>query len=405
MRLLVHDYGGYAFPYQLSLELARRGHFVCHAYCADLVTTPPGVPEEADEPINLSVEPISLGAPLQKYDFFTRWRQERAYGRLIARQALEFGPDVVLSANTPLDAQRRLLTVCAREGVPFVFWLQDLLGVAAHRILRERIPVIGALIGSHYLRMERRLLRQSQAVVAITPAFQTLLGDWGIPRKTTHVIGNWAPLDRLPVGEKTNAWSEEAGLESTFNFLYAGTLGMKHNPERLLELARAFADQPEVRILVASQAQGAGWIQGRAAAEGLGNVVVLPYQSVDALPAMLAAADVLVALLEPDAGLFSVPSKVLAYLCAERALLLAVPGDNAAARIVRESDAGLVVEPSDAAGFVDAAKRLYADSALRVEMGRRARAHAEKAFSIDAIATRFEEILEQSNAAPAAGAP
>ncbi len=86
-------------------------------------------------------------------------------------------------------------------------------------------------------------------------------------------------------------------------------------------------------------------------------------------------------------------------------MLLAVPGDNAAARIVRESDAGLVVEPSDAAGFVDAAKRLYADSALRVEMGRRARAHAEKAFSIDAIATRFEEILEQSNAAPAAGAP
>ena len=400
MRLLVHDYGGYAFPYQLSLELARRGHFVCHAYCADLVTTPPGVPDEADEPLNLSVEPLSLGAPLQKYDFVTRWRQERAYGRLIARHTRDFGPDAVLSANTPLDAQHRLQAVCTREGIPMVFWLQDLLGLAAHRILRERIPVFGELIGRYYIRMERRLLRRSQAVVAIAPAFQTLLADWGIPADTTHVIENWAPLDRLPVGEKTNAWSESAGLDETFNFLYAGTLGMKHNPERLLELARAFAGQPDVRIVVASQAQGAGWIEERAAAEGLVNVVVLPYQSVDALPAMLATADVLVALLEPDAGLFSVPSKVLAYLCAERALLLAVPGDNAAARIVRDAGAGLVVEPSDADGFVDAAKRLFADATLRAEMGRRGRAYAEKTFSIDAIATRFEEILEKSIAAP-----
>jgi colanic acid biosynthesis glycosyl transferase WcaI len=405
MRLLLHDYGGYAFPYQLSLELARRGHFVCHAYCADLVATPPGVPEEAEEPINLSVEPISLGAPIQKYDFFTRWRQERAYGRLIARYARDFGPDAVLSANTPLDAQRRLQAVCSHEGIGFVFWLQDLLGLAAHNILRDRIPVAGALIGRYYLRTERRLLQRSQAVVAITPAFKTLLAEWGISPGMTHIIENWAPLDRLPVGEKTNAWSKAAGLDTTFNFLYAGTLGMKHNPERLLELARAFADQPEVRIVVVSQAQGAGWIAEHAAAESLDNIVVLPYQSVSALPDMLSAADVLVALLEPDAGQFSVPSKVMAYLCANRALLLAVPGDNAAARIVQESGAGLVVEPPDAAGFVDAAKRLYTDSNLRAEMGRRARDYAEQTFSIDAIADRFEAILEQSIAAPAASAP
>ncbi len=405
MRLLVHDYGGYAFPYQLSLELARRGHFVCHAYCADLVTTPQGVPEEADEPINLSVEPISLGAPIEKYDFFTRWRQERAYGRLIARHARDFGPDVVLSANTPLDAQRRLQSVCTRDGVPFVFWLQDLLGLAAHRILRDRIPVAGALIGRYYLHMERRLLRRSQTVVAIAPAFLSLLAEWGIPPKSSVMIPNWAPLDRLPVDEKANAWSERAGLDTTFNFLYAGTLGMKHNPERLLELARAFADTPEVRIVVASQAQGARWIEERAEAEGLGNVVVLPYQSVDALPAMLAAADVLVALLEPDASLFSVPSKVLAYLCAERALLLAVPGDNASACMVRDAGAGLVVEPSDAAGFIEAARHLHADSILRAEMGRRARAHAEEAFSIPVIASRFEAILESSMAAAMAGTP
>ena len=76
------------------------------------------------------------------------------------------------------------------------------------------------------------------------------------------------------------------------------------------------------------------------------------------LPDVLGSADVLVAILEADAGVFSVPSKVLSYFCAGRPVLLAVPRENLAAKIVVESGAGLVVEPSDVAGFCRAAQQL-----------------------------------------------
>ncbi|MEZ4702142.1 MAG: glycosyltransferase family 4 protein [Rhodothermales bacterium] len=401
MRILVHDYGGYAFPFQLSLELARRGHFVSHAFCADLVTTPPGVPEEGDEPINLSVDALSLGAPLQKYDFVTRWKQERAYGRLIADHAEAFGPDIVLSANTPLDAQRRLQAWCRGLRIPFVFWLQDMLGLAAHRILSARIPIAGNLIGRYYMRMERRLLAASTTVVAITPAFLPPLQDWGIEDARIQVIENWAPLDRLSVRPKANAWSRRHGLDQTFNFLYAGTLGMKHNPERLLALARETRDDEAVRVVVASQAQGADWLRERAVAEGLRHLIVLPYQAVDDLPDLLAAGDVLVALLEADAGLYSVPSKVMAYLCAERPLLLAVPAHNDAARIVQQTESGLVVDPADAGGFIAAAQQLRAATEQRRAMGINARRYAEETFDPGRIADRFESLLADAANPPA----
>jgi glycosyltransferase involved in cell wall biosynthesis len=394
MRLFVHDFGGYAFPFQLSQELAGRGHFVHHAYCADLITTPLGIPDDDDGPMNLSVAPLSLGVPLQKYNFFARWRQERAYGRLVADEALAFGPDAVLSANTPLDTQRRLLAACRSADVPFVFWIQDLLGLAAHRLLRDRLPLFGDTIGRHYIRLERRLLRKSQAVIAISAAFQPLLRNWGVEDSRVHLIENWAPLDALPRSSKDNPWARRHGLQHTFNFVYAGTLGMKHNPERLLDLARRFAGESDTRVVVLSQALGAAWLREAAERESLATLVVLPYQSVADLPEVLGTADVLVALLEPDAGEYSAPSKVLTYLCAGRPLLLAMPPENTSASMVIAQDAGLVVSPADREGFLDAATRLRSDAELRNAQGTRARSYAERTFDIVAIADRFDAVLE-----------
>jgi hypothetical protein len=67
---------------------------------------------------------------------------------------------------------------------------------------------------------------------------------------------------------------------------------------------------------------------------------VLDYQPYGQLAEVLATADVLVALLESSAGIFSVPSKVLAYLCAARPLLASMPKENLAARTIERAGAG-----------------------------------------------------------------
>ncbi|MBT8399409.1 MAG: glycosyltransferase family 4 protein [Rhodothermia bacterium] len=394
MKIVVHDYGGYPFPVQLSRSLASRGHEVTHIYCRSLWTTPrAGLEPRADDPHGLTIRPIKLKEDVSKYSFFKRWRQERSYGRLLRGAVAEISPDVVLSGNTPLDAQQALQDYCAQAGIRFVFWLQDVLGVAAHRILRKKLPVVGHVIGNHYMRMERRQLRASDAVVLITDDFRPLMKDWGIDDHRITVIENWSPLDQMPVRPKENEWSQKRGLADKTCFIYTGTLGMKHNPELLLELALRFRERNDFRIVVLSQGMGADWLREEASQEGLPNLLVMDYCPFDELPDVMGTAAVLVALLEPDAGTYSVPSKVLSYLCAGRPLLLAVPKENLAAKIVRSAEAGLVVDPGDSSAFVHAAETLVlADEGIE-EMGRRARAHAEEAFNIDRIAEAFLSVL------------
>lgn len=396
MRISLHDFGGYPYPFALSKALAERGHAVQHVYCASHETTPAGDFRSAVVSPSLEVVPVELKETLNKFSLVKRRRQESEYGRRATAATVDFRPDVVLSANMPLDAQDRLLQACRKRGVPFVFWVQDLIGVAAHRILRRKIPVAGDLVGRYYLRMERRQLARSSRVIVLTEDFLPILDEWGISRERTETIHNWAPIEELPLAEPDNEWSRAHGIAQTRNFIYAGTLGMKHNPDLLLQLALRYRDQSDVRVVVLSQGLGADWLREHRSRLNLENLKILPYEPFERMPQIMAAADVLVAVLEPDAGVFSVPSKVLAYLCGARPILLAIPPENLAARIVRDNEAGFVVAPQDSEGFLSRADVLMGDDELRRRLGANARRYAESHFHIGQIADQFEAALKRA---------
>ena len=346
----------------------------------------------------VEIHDIGLGRPINKYALFQRWRQEEHYGRLVAQDCTAFNPDVVLSGNTPLSSQRQLLKTCRKRGIRFVFWVQDFLGIAARLILSRKSRVVGLIVGGYFTRLEARLLRKSDAVVAIADCFMETLRSMGVDMDQISVIENWACLEELPARTKNNDWAMRNGLTSGICFLYSGTLSMKHNPDMLLQLAVQMRDRDNVHVVVVSHGRGADRLRKQKDLLSLDRLLVLPYQNKEELADVYATADVLVAVLDEVAGTFSVPSKVAAYLCAERPLLLAVPPDNLAARMVSDNGAGIVVAPSDQAGFLDAAESLLADSDMRTRLGRSARAFAENTFAIEPITDRFESILTGGNA-------
>lgn len=400
MRILIHDFGGYPFPIQLSREMARRGHDVMHAYCGSLKTTPGGDHVgRPDDPPSLRVQRVMLDSPLDKYSFVRRWRQENEYGRRIVQTADAYQPDLVVSANTPLDAQVKLHRHCRKHQTPFVFWLQDVLSIATDRLLRKKIPIAGGWIGAHYLRMESKLLRCSDLCLTITDAFEPLLRNWGVASDRIVTMENWAPINELPTGGRNNPWSRRHGLHTSPCVIYTGTMGMKHNPDLLLQAAVALRDHGDIagrgigHVVVVSEGIGADWLSRQSESLGLTNLIVLPYGPFEQVPDVMATADVLVAVLEPDAGVYSVPSKVLAYLCAGRPLVLSIPPENLAAKIVLDQAAGCVVPPGDTRGFIDRILGLLDDPTTRDAMGSAGRQYAEKTFDIVSIADHFESAI------------
>jgi glycosyltransferase involved in cell wall biosynthesis len=266
--------------------------------------------------------------------------------------------------------------------------MQDVYSVAIERVLRKRLGPIGGLLAGRFVRLERRAAQRSAAVVVITPDFLPLLELWGIDARRISVVENWAPLDEITPLPKDNAWSREKGLADVPVFLYAGTIGLKHDPSLLLDLAERL---PDARIVVISEGIGADWLRDHGGETA--NLTLLPFQPFDRLSEVLATADVLVAILESDAGAFSVPSKVLTALAAGRAILGAIPRSNLAARTIERAGAGTVVDPGDRTGFIEAGRAMLSDPTARQTAGRAARAYAESAFDIDTIADRFEAIV------------
>ena len=146
-----------------------------------------------------------------------------------------------------------------------------------------------------------------------------------------------------------------------------------------------------------SEGPGVDWLAEQAAKENVTTLKRLGFQPFESLPDVLGSADVLVAILEPDAGVFCVPSKVLTYLCAGRPVLLAVPQENLVSRIIADHQAGLGVDPTDVAAFCAAARKLCETPELRESAGRAARRYAESHFDIERIADRFEQILSPTD--------
>ena len=393
MRVVVHDYVGYAFPAQLARALARRGHDVLFLHCGSFVAGKGLVEPSEGDPATLSFGSVELEGSFAKYDVRRRIAHERQTGSELARRIADSRPDVVLSSDAPLIVQRALLQTTHAGGGRFVFWQQDVISAAARRVLGQRSRLVGSAAERTVAVLERRLLRASDAVVVISEDFVPLLRSWGVDEERIDVIENWAPLEELPVLARDNPWAREHALVDRFVFLYSGTLGFKHDPSLLLELARWAAGRDSV-VAVVSEGPGSDWL----AREGAGEpgLLLLPYQSYERLPEVLASAEVLLALLEPDAGSFSVPSKVLTYLCAARPLLVSVAEENLAARVVERSGGGLVVAPKDPEALLTAAADLHADATRRAEMGRSARAYAETTFDLERIADRFEQVLERA---------
>ncbi len=394
MRVFLHDYGGYAFTAQLGRALAGRGHQVFYSYSLTTQLMQRFSPQPVTD--DFVVEGIKLSRPFTRYNYIKRRRDEQTHGQAVARQVRAFHPDIVLSANTPLDAQKLIQRANREVRAKFLFWMQDVIGLATRRELASRIPLLGRVIGDHYMRMEKQLARQGDGVVVSAADFSDHLLRWGVDPAQIHVIPNWAPLHEIPVLPKDNPWARAHNLVDKFVFHYSGVLGLKHDLRMFLALAQAFKRQTDVRVVVTAEGPFAATLRSEAGNKKLDNLLLLPYQPAVDYPDMLATADVLMSVLNPDASIYSVPSKVYAYMCAARPQLLSISADNPAAKLISVHQMGLVSTPGDLDAWLGNARALYQNRYNNSQMGINARAYAEENFDIERITDVFESIMQQS---------
>lgn len=403
----VHDFAGHPFQAELSRELAKRGLVVEHAYSPQYSSGKGPLERRPGDPDTLSFRAIETPQPFEKYSPAGRLRFERSFASAWIEQVENTKPDLVIACNVWLFALHRFMKYARRSGLPYVLWHQDVYSLALTEQLERRLPRAARPVvngGSRiFTRLERDIVKSARRVVAIDDAFVREYETWGLDTSHVEVIPNWAPVDEIVPHERDNAWaSANLGDPKRFRLHYAGMLGAKHNPLLLVDLVEALRERGvDAELTVVSGGEGADVLAEAAAARPdlADHVRVLPFQPLEKLSQVLGSGDVLVALLEPGASKFSIPSKVLSYFAAGRPVLGIMPADNPAAVDIR-SVGGHVVEPDQhgIAGAVGWLESLSKDPDRRVETGNRGRELAVQRFGIDAIAKRFMAVIESATA-------
>jgi len=395
MRIVVYDNSGHPFQVELSRFLAKNGYEVLHIYSASFQTPKGTLMILPDDPKCFNVKGLKLRSEFKKYSFYKRWKQEKEFGKLVIEELDKFLPDIIITSNVPLDTLKYISNYCKFNNIPLIFWVQDIYGIAIKKILSKRLGLLGVLIGNYYIRLEKKILNKSSYIILIASEFVQALQQIAVVNMKYSVIPNWAPLNELSVVPKNNKWAIKYNLVDKFCFLYSGTLGLKHKPELLIELCEEFKYDTNVIIVVVSEGKGAEWLKNKIKEDKLENIIVLAFQDFSDLSNVMGTADVLISVLEEEAGIYSVPSKVLSYHCAGRAMLLAVPKENLSAKIVTTINSGLVINPKDNKGFRLAARKLYNDDEIRTLMGCNARKYAEENFNILKIGDNFIQIINK----------
>lgn len=391
MKVLLHDYSGHPFQVQLSRELSRRGHDVLHSYCEAYTSGKGHLATAPGE--TLRFEPIGVGTEIEKMKFRKRIFQEVRFGLQLAAQARRERPDVAMMSNVPIPTLVIFAFMALVARIPWVLWHQDVQAVAIRSFAGKSLSR-GYRFAADLIELgEKWAARRSAAVVVIADSFLDVHRGWGTADKTT-VIPNWAPLDEIRPVDRKNDWAVEHQLDDALTLVYSGTLGLKHNPALLVRLAdqvrRAGVD---VQLVVVNEGPAEAVLRDEAAALQV-PLTLLPFQPYERLSEVLGSGDILVVLLEQDAGAFSVPSKTLSYLCAGRPILGLMPAENLAAQLVSSVD-GKVLAPEESSlvEAADWAVEVLRDRDRAARLGAASRQLAEREFALEGCADRFEHIL------------
>lgn len=381
-----------------SYEMARR--FVAAGHDVNLITADrhakPGsgwrVSDEAGIRVHWLPVPYSNEMSVRERigAFF-----QYAYGA--AQKASSLETDLIFASSTPLTIALPAVWAAKRHRVPMVFEVRD---------LWPELPIaMGALKGGPTIyaaeRLERFAYRNAAQVIALSPGMKDGVVKTGYPAERVHVIPNSCDLALFDVpksaGEAYRAQHDWLGDRSFI--VYVGTMGQINGVSYMAELAaKVRAEAPEVRFAVYGGGHDYSNLKARAQELGVLDETLfmpgpIPKKQV---PAVLSAATFASSLfIDLKEMWVNSANKFFDGLAAGRPVLINYGGWQK--DILRETGAGLVLDPHDMDKAKDALLGALRDDAWLESAGHKARKLAEDRFSRDGLAAELIGVLEQTH--------
>jgi len=259
-------------------------------------------------------------------------------------------PDVLLVISPPLGLGMSAILLSALWRVPYVFDVMDLQPDAASDLQMLPRWALRMMYG-----IERMAYRNAALVSTLTSGMRERILRKGFPEEKVTLFEPRADDALLAIArEEGPAFRRRYGLEGKFLVCHCGNQGIKHGLAVVLDAAQNFRDDPSILFLLVGNGAARKAMEQRAHELSLANVRFMPLLDTVDFRGLLAASDICLVTQRKAVSDIVFPSKVVTYLAAGCPVIASVNGASEVANAIRESGAGLVVEPENPAALRDA---------------------------------------------------
>jgi len=241
-------------------------------------------------------------------------------------------------------------------------------------------------------------LRTAQINVVLSEGMATRLRGRNVRNDRIQIISNWVDAAWFqPVPHALNKKRAQWGLSDAFVVQYSGNLGRAHEIGTLLAAIEQLASSSlPIRFLFVGGGAQRRLLEQAVKHRGLSNVQFQPYQPRSELSETLSVGDVhLVSLLPQLEGLV-VPSKLYGICAMGRPTVFIGNPVGEVARTVLDAGVGIAVAEGDSDALVRALTTLASQPNTVTNMGKNARAMAEKRWDKSIGVAAFITILRTS---------
>ena len=237
---------------ELCLHLRKRG------YPVTVMTTGPEA--KTDEAKNLTVIRLKTAAPKGIWSY-------QKIQKAMVKAALKLPPhDIVISMTDPPLLAMAGATIAKKMRAKHIHWAMDL--------YPDLLPVMGKSIPSVIYKFIKirmiRAIKKADAIVPISQCMRRYMTHQGLPRQAMRVIENWP---EIYLKEKEDAPAPPLFSDEKFRILYAGTIGLAHDFDAVIQTAAYLRTKnPEIEFVFTDRGRGAAALKERVKRHRLSNV-------------------------------------------------------------------------------------------------------------------------------------
>jgi colanic acid biosynthesis glycosyl transferase WcaI len=154
-----------------------------------------------------------------------------------------------------------------------------------------------------------------------------------------------------------------------------------------------------IRFVIVGDGGRRDWLAGEIDRLKLTNITLIGYQPKERMPEINASCDLALVPLTISGAKEGFPSKVYSNLACERPILVSAEDGSEMAALVLNARCGRTVHPENGPALAEAVRQAYEERDRLAEEGRRGRELIEREYSKEAIARRYDALIDELTSA------